>query len=123
MERSTSYPVSEKEKRMKNIFKWVYLIGMLLAVIAALASFSAGWFTSLLILAAVLAGIFYFDPGDVVHQGIRYIVLVAVAGAVDKLLGVGPYLTGIFTAVAAYIAPAVLTVLVVYFVKKYFLAK
>jgi hypothetical protein len=106
---------------MKNIFKWIFLIGLLVAVIAGLASFSAGWLSSLLILAAVLAGIFYFDSGDVVNQGIRYIVLVAVAGALDKFIGVGPYLTGIFTAVAAYLAPAVLTVLVMHFVKKYFL--
>jgi hypothetical protein len=108
---------------MKNIFKWVYLIGLLVAVIAGLVSFSAGWLTSLLILVAVLAGIFYFDTDDVVHQGIRYIVLVAVAGALDKFFGVGPYLTGIFTAVAAYIAPAVLTVLVMHFVKRYLLGK
>jgi hypothetical protein len=108
---------------MKNIFKWVYLIGMLVAVIAGLASFSAGWFTSLLILAAVLAGIFYLDSGDVVNLGIRYLVLVAVAGALGGLIGVGSYLTAIFTSAAAYIAPAILTVLVMHFVKKYFLAR
>jgi hypothetical protein len=108
---------------MKNIFKWVFLIGLLVAVIAGLVSYSAGWLVSLLILVAVLAGVFYFDSEDVVHMGIRYIVLVAVAGAMDKFIGIGSFLTGIFTAAAAYLAPAVLTVLVVYFVKKYFFGK
>jgi hypothetical protein len=105
---------------MKNLFKWVFLVGLLVAVVVALVNFSAGWLSSLLILAAVLAGIFYFDPDDIVNQGIRYLVLVAVAAALDKFIGVGPFLTAIFSAAVAFIGPAVLTVLVVHFVKKYF---
>jgi len=108
---------------MKNLFKWLFLIGLLVAIIAALVSFSATWLTSLLILVAVLTGIFFFDSGDVVNQGIRYLVLVAVAAALDKFIGVGPYLTAIFSAAVAFIGPAILTVLVVHFVKKYFMGK
>jgi hypothetical protein len=108
---------------MKNVFKWVYLIGLLVAVVAALAKFSAGWFTSLLILAGVLVGIFFFDSDDVVHLGIRFLVLSVVAGSLEKFLGIGTYLTGIFSAVVGFLGPVVLTVLVVYFVKKYFLKK
>jgi len=108
---------------MKNIFKWVFLIGGLVAVVAALANFSADWLTSLLILAAVLAGIFYFDSANVVDQGIRYLVLFAVASSLDKFMFLGPYLTAIFSAWVGFLAPAVLTVLVVHFVKKYFMAK
>lgn len=54
-------------------------------------------------LAAVLVGIFHFDPADVVNLGIRYLALAAAAS--------------IFSAAAA------LTVLVVWFVKKYLLGK
>lgn len=108
---------------MKTLFKWLFLIGLLVAIVAALVNFSAIWLTSLLILVAVLAGIFFFNPDDVVNQGIRYLVLVAVAAMLDKFIGVGPYLTAIFTAAVAFIGPAVLTVLVVHFVKKYFLSK
>ena len=106
---------------MKNIFKWVYLVGLLVAVVAALAKYQADWLTSLLILAAVLAGIFFFDSGDVVNLGIRFLVLMATASALDGLMAVGSYLTTIFQAAVAFIAPAVLTVLVVWFVKKYFM--
>ena len=108
---------------MKTLFKWLFLIGLLVAIVAALLNFSATWLTILLILVAVLAGIFFFDSGDVVNQGIRYLVLVAVAAALDKFIGVGPFLTAIFSAAVVYIGPAVLTVLVVHFVKKYFMNK
>ncbi len=108
---------------MKNLFKWLFVVGLLVAIIAALVNFSSAWLTSLLIVVAVLAGIFFFDPGDVVNQGIRYLVLVAVAVTLDKFVGVGPLMTSIFTAAVAFIGPAVLTVLVVHFVKKYFLGQ
>jgi hypothetical protein len=104
---------------MKFIFKWVYLVGLLVAIIAGLVSFSAAWFTSLLILAAVLVGIFYFDSADVLNLGIRYVALTVTAVSLDKFVKVGPYLTAIFMAAVHFIGPAILTVLVVYFVKKY----
>ena len=108
---------------MKNIFKWVYLIGLLVAVIVALLSFSAAWMTWILILAGILVGIFFFDSSDVVNLGIRYLVLAAVTSVLDSLDFIGPYLTGIFEAVRNFLGPVVLTVLVVWFIKKYFLGK
>jgi hypothetical protein len=108
---------------MKNLFKWVFLIGLLAAVIAGLAHFAPSWFTSLLILVAILAGIFYFDSDDVVHFAIRYIALTVAAVSLDKFIKIGTYLTNIFVAAVNYIGPAVLTVLVVYFIKKYFLRR
>jgi len=108
---------------MKTIGKWLLLIGLLVAVIAGLVSFSANWLTWLLILAAVLAGVFYLDSDDVVHIGIRYLVLVATAAALDKFILIGTYLTSIFTAAVSFLGPAVLTTLVVWFVKKYLMGK
>jgi hypothetical protein len=104
---------------MKTLFKWVYLIGLLVAVIASLASFSAPWFTSLLIVVGVLVGIFYFDSNDVLNLGIRFVALTVTAVSLDKFVKIGPYLTAIFMAAVHFIGPAVLTVLVVYFIKKY----
>jgi hypothetical protein len=108
---------------MKNIFKWVYLIGLLVAIVAALVKFSASWFVSLMMIVSVLVGIFFFDSDDLVNLGIRFLVLFAVAGSLDKFMAIGSYLTTIFNAVVGFLAPAVLTVLVVYFVKKYFLGR
>lgn len=108
---------------MKNLFKWVYLIGLLVAIVVALVNFSATWLTSLLILAGVLVGIFFYDSEDVVNQGIRYLVLVATYMALDQFIGIGSYLTTIFGAVVGFLGPVVLTVLVMHFVKKYFMSK
>jgi hypothetical protein len=106
---------------MKNIAKWVYLIGLLVAVVVALVGFENEWLGLLLILAGIFAGLFFFDPGDVVNLGIRYLVLGAVYAAVDAIPAVGEYLTSIFAAAFAFLGPVVLTVLVMFFVQKYFL--
>jgi hypothetical protein len=56
----------------------------------------------------------------VVHLGISFVALTVSAVSLNKLIGIGSYLTDIFVAAVNYIGPAVLTVLVVYFIKKYF---
>jgi len=106
---------------MKNIFKWVYLIGMLVAVLAALFNFTPDWLTWILMLAGILVGVFFMDSADIVNQGIRYLVLVAVASALDKFIAVGTYLTTIFNAVVGFLGPILLTVLVMWFIRKYFM--
>ena len=106
---------------MNNLGKWLYFLGLLVAVVTGLIGFSASWLVLILILIAILVGILFFDSADIVNIGLRYLILVAVASAFDPIPAVGGYLTAIFTAVAAFLAPAVLTTLVVWFVKKYFL--
>jgi hypothetical protein len=108
---------------MQNIGKWLYFLGLLIAIVTGLLGFSAVWLGLILVVIAILVGILFFDSSDIVNLGIRYMVLVAVAAAFDLIPVVGPFLTAIFTAVAAFLAPAVLTTLVVWFVKKYFLSK
>jgi hypothetical protein len=88
----------------KTIGKWLYLIGMLVAAVAGMFSLSYSWLS-------------------LIHAGIRFLVLATVAGALDSVPAVGPYLTGFFSGVVHFLAPVVLTLLVVYFVKKYFFAK
>jgi hypothetical protein len=106
---------------MKNIGKWLYFLGLLVAVVTALIGFSASWLGLILVLLAIVVGVIFFDSGDIVNIGLRYLILVAVHGAFDAIPAVGGYLTSIFGAVAAFLAPAVLTTLVVWFVKKYFM--
>ena len=106
---------------MKNIGKWLYFLGLLVAVIVALVGFQAIWLSLILMLLGIFLGIFYFDSEDIVHFGIRYLVLGAVYKVLDGVPAIGPYLTGIFGAVFAFLGPVVLTVLVVWFVKKYFM--
>jgi hypothetical protein len=47
-------------------------------------------------------------------------LLTVVASALNSLPFIGPYITGMFTAVVAFLAPVALTLLVVHFIKKYF---
>ena len=107
---------------MKTIGKWLYLIGLLIAVVAGLFSLSFTWLSLVLVLMGILTAILFLDSDDVVNFGIRFLVLAAVSAALDGIPAVGAYLTGAFTAVVAFLAPVALTLLVVHFVKKYFFA-
>lgn len=111
---------------MKTIGKWCYLIGMLVAVVGAFAfDEPEKWLTYILVLAGILAGVFYKDVDDAKAFAIRYLGLAAVSGV---LLGVfnfgdvviGEWLTTIFGAVVAFLGPVLLAVLVMHFVKKEF---
>lgn len=108
---------------MKNIGKWLYFLGLLVAVIVALIGFQATWLSLILMLIGILVAIFYFDSDDIVNIGIRFLVLFAVKDVFGGIPAIGTYLSGIFGAVFAFLGPVVLTTLVIWFVKKYFLAK
>ena len=105
----------------KSIGKWLFLLGLLIAVVASLFSFSATWLSLILVLVGIAAAILYFDTEDLVNMGIRFLVLTAVAKALDSVPVVGPFITGIFTAAVAFLAPILLTLLVIWFFKKYFM--
>jgi hypothetical protein len=105
----------------KTIGKWLYLIGLLIAIVAGLFSLSFSWLSLILVIMGILAAILFLDSNDVVNAGIRFLVLATVAGALNSLPFVGPYITGMFTAVVGFLAPVVLTLLVVWFIKKYFM--
>jgi hypothetical protein len=104
----------------KTIGKWLYLLGLLIAVVASLFSFSQTWLSLILLLMGILAAVLFLDSDDVVNFGIRFLVLATVAGALNSIPAVGSYLTGMFSAVVMFLAPVALTLLVVHFVKKYF---
>jgi hypothetical protein len=107
----------------KTIGKWLYLIGLLIAVIAGLFSLSYLWLSLILILMGIRAAILFMDSEDVVNFAIRFLLLFAVASALNAVPAVGKYITGMFTGVVAFLAPVALTLLFVHFVKKYFFAK
>lgn len=108
---------------MNKYGKWFYLVGMLVAVLAGLFSYQATWLSLVLLLLGVLAAVFYFDSDDVVNFGIRFLVLYAVKDVFAGVPAVGSYLSAIFGAAAAFLGPVVMTTLVVWFVKKYFMGK
>ena len=99
---------------MKNIGKWSYLGGLVLAIFAALAGFSASWLPTVLVVLAIIAGLFFMDTEEVTHAGIRYLALLAVATALDAVPAVGPYITSIAGAMLAFFGPLTLTVLLAF---------
>jgi len=107
----------------KTIGKWLYLIGLLVAVIAGAFTLSYSWLSLILLVMGVLAAILFVDSSDVVNGGIRYLVLLAVYSALGSVPAIGKFFTGAFGGAAAFLAPVLLTTLVVYFVKKHFMAK
>ncbi len=112
---------------MGAVWKWIYVIGLIVAGLAGLLGSMMGavqpWLGYLLMLAAILSGIFFLEADDVVNYGIRVLVLFAVQKGFDMIPAIGPYLSGFFGGVLMYfVAPAALTLLVVYFIRKYFSA-
>jgi len=108
---------------MKTIGKWLYIIGLLIAALAGMFSFANMWVSLILVLMGILGAIFFLDANDVVNAGIRFLVLATVAGALNGIPAVGAYITGLFSGVVGFLAPVMLTLLVVWFVKKYFMSK
>jgi hypothetical protein len=117
-------PAKKATQKAANnaVWKWIYLVGVIVAGLAGAFSsvVSFPWLGWLLILAGILSGLFFLDSGDVVNFGIRVLLLFAVYKALDAIPAVGPYITGFFGGVFGFFATVGLTLLVVYFWKKYF---
>ena len=78
--KAASSRAQSSDMGMGSIWKWVYLIGLVVAGLVAAFNFTMadpylGW---LLLLAAILSGIFFLDSGDVVNFGIRVLLFFAV---------------------------------------------
>ena len=108
---------------MKNMGKWAYLLGLLVAILAALFSFQASWLGLILLLVAIFVGLFHFETEDLMKFSIYYLAFVLVKGAFGAIPGIGTYLDTIFNAVAMFLAPVLLTVMLYWFVKRYFMGK
>ena len=66
---------------MKTVGKWSYLVGLGLAIVAALAGFSPPWLALVLATLGILTGLFEAETEKIVDYGVRYLTLVVVAGA------------------------------------------
>jgi hypothetical protein len=102
------------------IWNWVFVVGALVSAIAGALQFSNDILTWILILAGIVVGVLWRSTDDLMGFGIRYLLLLAVATALDALPGIGVYLTGFFQGFVAFLGPVALATLVMYFLKKYF---
>ena len=119
---SSKQQAQPKAADSNALWKWVYLIGLVVAGLVGAFSFTAldPYLLWLLILAGILSGIFFLDSGDVVNFAIRFLLLGAVWKALDAIPAAGPYLSGFFGGVFGFLTPVGLTLLVMYFWRKYF---
>lgn len=110
----------------KQLFKWLFILGLLTAGVTYALDPSTGKYQPealvwTLMLVGILTGIFYFDSDDVINIGLRYLIFGTVAGAIENFYVIGVHVTNFMLGVRLYLGPVVLTVIVMYFVKKYFL--
>ena len=103
------------------LFKWIFILGGVTAGAANLFAFQNEFLISALMLVGILLGIFYFDSDDLINIGLRYLIFVAVANSVGGFYKIGSYLNGFLVGFSYYLGPIVLTLVIVYFVKKYLL--
>jgi 4-hydroxybenzoate polyprenyltransferase len=99
---------------IKTIGRWAYLVGLVLAIVTALVGYSADWLSIVILVLAIVTGVFYLDTKELTNYGVRYLVLAIVAGALNAFPLVGPYVTDIANAMVAFFGPIILTVLLVF---------
>ena len=114
-------PQKAESGGMGDIWKWVFVVGAIVAGLAGAFSFQNQILTWILILAGVLVGLLWRSTDDLTGFGIRYLLLFAVAKALDAVPAVGPILSGFFTGFVGFLGPVALATLVMYFVRKYFM--
>lgn len=105
------------------VFKWLFILGGVVAGVSNALAVQNEFLISALMLVGVLVGLFYFDSNDVINIGLRYLIFTAVANSVGGFYVIGAYVNDFLTGFAYYLGPMVLTLIVVYFVKKYILNK
>jgi uncharacterized membrane protein len=104
------------------IWKWVFVIGALVSAVVGAIGLKNDILTWVLILAGVLVGLFWRSTEDLMGFGIRYLLLAAVATALDAVPAIGGYLTGFFQGFVAFLGPVALATLFMYFVRKYLMS-
>ena len=105
------------------LFKWLFIIGGVTAGVTNALAFQPDYLIWTLMIVGVIAGLFYFDSDDLINIGLRYVIFGAVANAVGGFYKIGSYIGAFFLGFFYYLGPVVLTVVVMYFVKKYLLNK
>ncbi|MEK6753276.1 MAG: hypothetical protein AABZ00_13545 [Chloroflexota bacterium] len=110
------------------IFKWLFIVGgIATGAVNALAINPDFKIPGNLIWASVvigvIVGIFYFSSDDLINVGLRFMIFSAAARSLPGESEFVAYATAFFMGFSFYLGPIVLTMAVIYFVKKYILSK
>ncbi len=116
----TKAAAASSSNDMGTMWKWLYVAGILVASVAGALGFQNAILSIVFAAIGLLVGLFYFDSSDVMNFGLRFLIVTAAAGSLGVFPVVGEYLTGFFTAFAAFLGPVILGMVVMFFWKKYF---
>ncbi|MBL8101316.1 MAG: hypothetical protein JNM02_02185 [Anaerolineales bacterium] len=110
------------------MLKWLFIIGgVATGVVNAMAINPEFTIPSFLIwvsvVIGVIVGVFYFNSDELINVGLRFMIFSAAARSLPGETELIAYATAFFLGFAFYLGPIVLTMAVVYFVKKYILNK
>ena len=117
---AVSAPAATSSSGNTDLWKWLYVASILIASVAGAVGFQNNILSIILALIGILVGLFYFNPDDLMNFGLRYLIVSAAASSLSAFPVVGGYITGFFTAFAAFLGPIVLTLAFRFFWKKYF---
>jgi hypothetical protein len=112
-------PKQSQSAGMGTVWAWVYAVGMIVAGLAGGLNLRNEILTYVLVLAAVLVGLLYFDAEEVGQFGLRVLVLIGVQTGLGLLPSpVGPFLNGFFGGWVMFLMPVVLAMVVMFFWRK-----
>jgi len=104
---------------MGNMWAWIYAIGMVVAGLAGGLGLNSPILTYVLLLAAVLVGLFYFDSEELGQFGLRVLVLIAVQTGLGLIPApIGPFFNGFFAGWVFFLMPVVLAMAFMFFWKR-----
>lgn len=117
--KATSKKPESSGMGMSTIWAWVYALGTVVAALAGGLHFSNPILTYLLVLVAVLVGLFYFDAEELGQFGLRVVILsVAQKGLGMLPAPAGAFFDGFFGGWVFFLLPVVLAMAVMFFWKK-----
>jgi hypothetical protein len=103
---------------MGSVWAWVYVIATVVAAVLGGLAFKNDIVTWLLILAAVLVGLFYFDPEELGQFGLRVVVLFVAKEGLSAVPAIGGFFSGFFNGWLAFLYPVVLAMALRFFWEK-----
>jgi len=107
--------VKAQSSDMNTVWMWVYAVGMVVAGVAGGLGFSNNILNLVLLLAAVLVGLFYFDPDEVGQFGLRVLVLFFAREGLGLVPALGTFITGFFSGWVFFLWPVVLAMALRFF--------
>ena len=99
---------SPESSGMNTIWMWVYAVGMVVAGVLGAVGFSNTYVSLVLLLAAILVGLFHFDYEEVGQFGLRVLVLFFAKEGLGLVPALGTFVTGFFSGWVFFLWPIVL---------------